>query len=96
MGRSQETFGKKEREKKIKNMEESAIRLNQTQVFMDTPYRNQKVYDHLLKACQPQTLLSVAKGVTGDEEFIRTLSISNWKKETINLHKVPTIFSLFA
>lgn len=87
---------KKEREKKIKAMEESAIRLRQTQIFMDTPYRNQKLYEHLLKVCHPNTLLSVAKGITGAEEFILTRTVKEWKEEKINLHKTPTIFSLYA
>lgn len=87
---------KKEREKKIKDMEESAIRLRQTQIFMDTPYRNQKLFEHLLKACHPNTLLAVAKGITGEDEMIQTRPIKDWKNQKINLHKTPTIFSLYA
>ncbi|MEO9966116.1 MAG: SAM-dependent methyltransferase [Reichenbachiella sp.] len=87
---------KRERETKIKSMEEAAVRLRQTQIFMDTPYRNQKLFDHLLSACHPNTLLSVAKGITGSEEMIATKPIFEWKKEKINLHKTPTIFSLYA
>lgn len=87
---------KKEREKKIKILEESASRLYQTQIFMDTPYRNQKLFEHLLSACLPNTQLSVAKGITGDEEFIKTMTIREWKKESINLHKTPTIFCLYS
>lgn len=87
---------KTDREKKIRAMEESAIRLRQTQIFMDTPYRNQKLYEHILKTCHPNTLLSVAKGITGNEELISTKTIADWKKEKINLHKTPTIFSLYA
>ncbi|UXX80189.1 SAM-dependent methyltransferase [Reichenbachiella carrageenanivorans] len=86
----------KDREKKLKDMEDAAIRLNQTQLFMDTPYRNQKLFEHLIKACHPNTLLSVAKGITGDEEYIATKTIGEWKREKINLHKTPTIFSLYA
>ena len=87
---------KKDREKKIKTMEDNAVRLRQTQIFMDTPYRNQKLFEHLLKTCHPNTLLSVAKGITGDEEYISTKTIGEWKREKINLHKTPTIFSLYA
>lgn len=87
---------KKEREKKIKILEESASRLFQTQIFMDTPYRNQKLFEHLLSACLPNTQLSIAKGITGDEEFIKTKTIREWKKESINLHKTPTIFCLYS
>lgn len=87
---------KKDREKKIRALEDAAIKLHQTQIFMDTPYRNQKLFEHLLKICRPDTLLSVARGITGSEELIRTRSIGEWRKEKINLHKTPTIFSLYA
>lgn len=87
---------KKDREKKIQAMEDAAVRLRQTQIFMDTPYRNQKLFEHLLKACHSNTLLSIAKGITGNEEFIATKTISEWKRIKINLHKTPTIFSLYA
>lgn len=87
---------KRDREKKLKDMEDAAVRLNQTQIFMDTPYRNQKLFEHLIKALHPNTLLSVAKGITGDEEYIATKTVGEWKREKINLHKTPTIFSLYA
>jgi len=86
---------KKDREKKIQVMEDAAARLRQTQIFMDTPYRNQKLFEHLLKACHPNTLLAVAKGITGAEEYIATKTIGEWKQEKIDLHKTPTIFSIY-
>ena len=87
---------KKDREKKIKEMEDAAVRLKQTQIFMDTPYRNQKLLEHLINTCHSNTLLSIAKGITGEQEYISTKTIREWKKEKINLHKTPTIFSLYA
>ncbi len=85
---------KKDLEENIKSMESSARKLNQTQIFMDTPYRNQKLFELLVQNCHPDTQLSVARGITGKDEFINTRSIKDWKKEKIDLHKVPTIFSI--
>ncbi|UXP33695.1 SAM-dependent methyltransferase [Reichenbachiella agarivorans] len=79
---------------KIKDMEKNALQLGQTQLFMDTPYRNQKLFEELLSTCNGETQLSVAKGISGQEEYIKTLKIKEWKKKKIDLHKVPTIFSI--
>ncbi len=85
----------KERAQKIKEMERDALKKNQTQIFMDTPYRNQKLFEDLLNNCSGSTQLSVARDITGAQEYIQTLTIVEWKKERPDLHKVPVIFSLF-
>ncbi|PIB37258.1 SAM-dependent methyltransferase [Reichenbachiella sp. 5M10] len=87
---------KKDLRMKIQEMERAAIQQRQTQIFMDTPYRNQKLFGELLQACSGETLLCVAKGITGPEQYIRTLKIKEWKREKIDLHKVPTIFSIYS
>ncbi|MGL1885355.1 MAG: SAM-dependent methyltransferase [Reichenbachiella sp.] len=84
---------KKDRDQKIKELDRSA-QSGQTQLFMDTPYRNQKLFEDLIRVCNADTLLSVAKGITGKEEFILTKRIRDWKGEKIDIHKVPTIFSI--
>lgn len=84
----------KERGAAIQSLEQQAGKLRQTQIFMETPYRNEKLFQQILKTCHPQTQLCIARGVTGSEEMIRTLSIAEWRKETPALHKVPTIFLL--
>jgi 16S rRNA (cytidine1402-2'-O)-methyltransferase len=86
---------KSELANKIKSMEADARKLNQTQVFMDTPYRNQKLFEELILHCQQDTFLSIACGITGQNEMIKTLKISAWRKEKIELHKIPTIFSIY-
>lgn len=86
---------KTQREKKIKAIEKIAAKESQTQIFMDTPYRNQKLLEDLLKICASSTKLSIAKDVTGQTEFIKTLSIHEWKSCTLDLHKIPVIFCLF-
>ena len=85
----------KERVDKIRKMEKDAHQKNQTQIFMDTPYRNQKLFEDILKNSSPASQLSVARDITGEKEMVVTKSIKDWKKEKIDLHKTPVIFSLF-
>lgn len=86
---------KKQRGASIRKLEKDAQKLRQTQIFMDTPYRNQQLFSDLLNICSGETLLSVAKDISGSEEEIRTMSVHQWKKENPQLHKVPVIFSLY-
>lgn len=86
---------KGERAKKIKLMEKDAAKLDQTQLFMETPYRNEKLFRDLLKICQPDTMLCVAKNITGRDESIRSMSVKDWKNQPINLHKIPAVFLLY-
>jgi len=85
---------KHDREKKIKMMEKSATEHGQTQLFMDTPYRNLSLFEDLLKHCHPQTWLSIARDITGKREWIKTMRISDWKSVKVDLHKIPVIFSI--
>lgn len=85
---------KSERARKIKELEQLAARNRQTQLFMETPFRNNHLYEDVLKNASPQTMLCIAVNITGEEEFIKTQSVALWKKERIDLHKKPTIFLL--
>lgn len=85
-----------EREGKIKQLESRIYKENQTQIFIEAPYRNEKMFEAVLKACRPETKFCVASGITGGNEFIKTKSIAQWKKEAApRLNKVPTIFLLY-
>lgn len=86
---------KKERINSIKQLEKEASKLKQTQLFMDTPYRNQHLFNDILNSCSNETLLSIAKDITGDEQYIKTKTIGQWKKQEIDLYKKPVIFSLY-
>jgi 16S rRNA (cytidine1402-2'-O)-methyltransferase len=87
---------KLERQKKIKKMEEDAVRLNQTQLFMDTPYRNESLFEALINDCNSKSLLSIARDITGKRELIRTKKIEDWRKtESVSLNKSPVIFALY-
>ncbi len=83
------------RSKRIKSMEKDAVSKKQTQIFMETPYRNNKLLDDLIKNCQIHTKLCIAKNVTGATEMIKTQTIKDWKKTRPDLHKVPAIFLIY-
>jgi len=85
---------KVERSKRIKELETLAERNNQTQLFIETPFRNNSLLDDVLKTCNPLTRLCIACDITADTELIKTMTIANWKKQVPELHKRPTIFLL--
>ncbi|MEO8961886.1 MAG: SAM-dependent methyltransferase [Ginsengibacter sp.] len=85
-----------ERIKKIKQIEEESFKKKCTQLFIETPYRNNKMLETLLQHCHPSTHLCIAAEITGVNEYIKSKTIADWKKETIDLHKKPVIFLLMA
>ena len=87
---------REKRRKTLHQLEKSARQWHQTQIFMETPYRNNALLQDVLNHCQPTTLLCVAKNVTGTDEFILTQSIRQWRQHVPDLHKVPTVFLLAA
>jgi 16S rRNA (cytidine1402-2'-O)-methyltransferase len=87
---------KGERNKAIKQLERQAQDQHQTQIFMETPYRNNQLLEAILKNCRNATKLCVAKGVTSPDEYIKAMSIQDWKKNRPDLHKVPTVFLISA
>jgi len=83
---------KNERKRKIKFIENLSYKNKQTQIFIETPYRNNELVKTLLENCNPNTMLCIASAINSQEEKIITLSIEQWKKNQINIHKKPTIF----
>ncbi|MCD4732161.1 MAG: SAM-dependent methyltransferase [Bacteroidales bacterium] len=83
---------KKERRKAILNIEHNAKKSNQTQIFIETPYRNNKLVADILTFCAENTQLCIATDITGENEFIKTKFIHDWRKIKIDLHKKPTVF----
>jgi len=81
--------------KKIREMETVSGNLHQTQIFIETPYRNRQILEKLLEVCRPETKLCIARDITLDSEWIKTKTIGAWKKETADLHKKPTVFLLY-
>lgn len=84
-----------ERIKKIKQIEEESAKKNCTQIFIETPFRNNKIIETLLQNCKPNTLLCIASEITSKDEWIKTKTIANWKNEKIDLHKKPVIYLLY-
>ncbi len=85
-----------ERKKKLKEWEEDSQRRNCTQIFIETPYRNNPFIKDVLNACKDETRFCIAVDLTGTSETIRTKSIKNWKKEIPDIHKRLAIFLIHA
>jgi 16S rRNA (cytidine1402-2'-O)-methyltransferase len=86
---------KGERSRRLKELEQLAQRFKQTQLFMETPFRNNQLLEEVLKNCQSNTLLCIASNINAEDEYIKTLIISDWKKEKVDLHKKPTVFLIY-
>jgi 16S rRNA (cytidine1402-2'-O)-methyltransferase len=82
------------RNEKIRELELQSKKLDQTQIFMETPYRNRPLIQSLLSILKHTTRICMASDLTGDGEFIKTKSVGEWKKHIPDLHKKPTIFLL--
>lgn len=86
---------KKALEASIKQLEGESRRNNQTQIFIEAPYRNNQLLENMVKTCHPETLLCVARDISGNDEYIKTAKIKEWKSIKVELHKVPTVFLLY-
>jgi 16S rRNA (cytidine1402-2'-O)-methyltransferase len=80
----------------IKELEAESKSKNCTQIFIETPYRNNQLMESLVKSCQPQTHICVAVDITAPAEEIRTMTAQQWKTELPSLHKRPAIFLVYA
>ncbi|MCL2704887.1 MAG: SAM-dependent methyltransferase [Spirochaetaceae bacterium] len=83
-----------EREQCIRQLEKHSIVGQQTQIFIETPYRNHALLNDLLASCAPHTLLCIAANITMPDAYIHTKTIAEWKKTTVAIHKKPSIFLL--
>lgn len=84
-----------ERSNYLKEIEKKVWKLNQTQIFIEAPYRNLKLFESIVQSCSPNTMLCIACDITLGTEFIRTKSIAEWKKIKPDIHKRPTVFLLY-
>jgi len=87
-------IGQHEREKELRFFESLLVKNGQTQVFIETPYRNHHLLASICAVCQPNTKLCVAIQLTTPEEVIITDTVAQWRKKRINFHKKPAIFLL--
>lgn len=84
-----------ERMNVIKKLESRVYSENQTQLFIETPYRNQKLVEELIKLCRPSTKLCIASNITCADEFIQTRPVKDWAGKVPDLAKKPTIFLIY-
>jgi 16S rRNA (cytidine1402-2'-O)-methyltransferase len=82
----------KEVAQKIKSLEKESTQKKQTQIFIETPYRNNQLLKHLLDSLHPSTYLCIAVDLNGKNEFVKTKTISEWKKDVPLLPKEPAVF----
>jgi 16S rRNA (cytidine1402-2'-O)-methyltransferase len=85
---------KHDRTRKLKELDSVVSRTGFTQIFMETPYRNQKLFEEVTRICNNQHLLCLAVDITMSSEEIKTQTISEWKATSIHLHKRPCMFLL--
>ena len=86
-----------ERSKALRELESESRKRQQTQIFIETPYRNRQMFDGILAACQPGTRLCIATDLTLPSESVRTLTVQQWKKQTPpEIERRPTVFLLLA
>ena len=84
-----------ERMAAIKRLEGRIYSENQTQLFIETPYRNRKLAEELIKLCRPSTKLCIASNLTCADEFVRTRPVKEWAGKLPDLDKKPTIFLIY-
>ena len=85
-----------ERANKIRQLEARAWKENQTQLFIEAPYRNLKMFESIISVCRKETRLCIAAGLTCENEFIKTKTVAEWKKEKIpEINKIPAIFLIY-
>lgn len=85
-----------ERAKTLKSLEAESSKKNCTQIFIETPYRNNQLLETILRACMPATRLCIAAELTSEKEWVKTMTIKDWKNSIPDLHKKPTVFLLLA
>ncbi len=83
-----------QRIKAIKDLEAESLKKKCTQIFIETPYRNNQLIEAMLKSCSPATKLCIAVNITGKQEWIKTKTIAEWQKNKPDIHKRPAIFLL--
>lgn len=84
-----------ERTHKLRQLEQRIYNENETQLFIETPYRNGKMIEDILKTCRPQTKLCVAANLTCSDELVQTRTIKEWRGKVPELSKIPCIFLLY-
>ena len=85
-----------EREQRLKLLQQHSLKNDSTKIFIETPYRNNQLFDSMMKCCNGNTKICIGIHITGKEESIRSMTVTEWKKQKPELHKKPVIFLLYA
>ena len=86
-----------DRAKRLKQLESRSAAEHQTQLFIETPYRNHKIIADILSTCNPRIRLCIASGLTTEQEFIQSKTVKEWKQTPLpDINKIPTIFAIYA
>lgn len=85
---------KKDRASALKALESESLLEKRAQIFMETPFRNNQIFEDCLRVLSANTKLCIAKNITAKDEMILTKTIAEWKKLPLDLHKIPTVFIL--
>jgi len=85
-----------EKKKVVVQLEQDSLKKSTTQIFIETPYRNNQLIKDLLQFCHPQTKICIAVDITAPTQWIKTKTVAQWKKETVDIHKRLAIFLLHA
>jgi 16S rRNA (cytidine1402-2'-O)-methyltransferase len=85
-----------EKSKALKKLETDSLAQNCTQLFIETPYRNNQLLEEIIATCNASTKICLAMNLTGQDEKIITKTVADWKKYSIDLHKMPVVFVLMA
>lgn len=83
------------RVKRIRELEKMILEKDQTQIFIETPYRNLQLFESLVSVCRPETQLCLAIDITGNNEVIKSQSIAEWRNQKPDIQKKPAIFLLY-
>jgi 16S rRNA (cytidine1402-2'-O)-methyltransferase len=86
---------KKARVETIRQIENDSAKYSRTQIIMETPFRNNHLFEDLKGTLSPDTRLCIAKNITGKDELIQSKTVAEWKKIKIDLHKIPTVFLIY-
>jgi len=84
------------RNKQLKALEKRSRAERQTQIFMETPYRNMQLFEAILQVLQNHTFLCIAANLNAENEYIKTMRVSAWKKARPELHKIPALFLIYS
>lgn len=87
---------KKDLKDRIKDLESLSKKYNQTQIFIETPFRNTQLLENLKAFCAPSTRISIAANINQENEIIKTIPISKLQPNSLKIHKIPAVFSLMA